>query len=211
MKRTIAVLLLLAILCCSTAATADPEVWEAIEIDIDGRSLSLGFDASEEYSSVANGTVQASFYTYADNSEYLYELYMTFPVSVQAGSTITPEYAIEYAPDASVVLIVSTPEDERYYFAGQVDGAVYPDESDYTIAFDSVSVSGDTRVYTGRLSAALVAMDLPLGLLTIEDAPFSFTMSVSESDADDPGFPFGTPNPFDDSAAPSPTQKVWKV
>ena len=206
--------LLLVSLAAAAAATGAGSAGGSIEIVINGRRTPLAFDGSEEYSTIADGTVQASFYAYSDNSTYLYELYMIFPDSVQSGSTITPDFALQNDPDCSVVLIISTNEDEQYYFAGQVDGAVYPNDSSYSISFDTVSADGDTRTYTGRLSASLVEMEMhpgaPLASFSIEDAPFSFSMSAAAVPGRDNPDPFGdfTPGfPDDPFAHPQPTPK----
>ena len=191
---------------------------ESIEIEINGRNTSLSFDSSEKFSVISGGTVQASFYAYSDNSELLYELYMIFPETVETGSTVTPEYAIQHDPDCSVVMIISSNDVEQYYFAGQVDGAIYPSNSAYSITFDSVSLSNGQRTYTGRLSASLIDMDdtsnTPLVNFRIDNAPFSFTMPVGSAAAepDFPEIPGDDADPFADfPTSPEPTEKAWRI
>ena len=191
---------------------------ESIEIEVNGRSVLLGFDSSEKFSVVSGGTVQASFFAYSDNSELLYELYMIFPEAVETGSTVTPEYAIQHDPDCSVVMIISSTDVEQYYFAGQVDGAIYPSDSAYSITFDSVSLANGQRTYKGRLSASLIDMDnaanTPLVNFRIDNAPFSFTMPAGSSAAEPefPEIPGDEADPFADfPAAPEPTEKAWRI
>ena len=167
-----------------------------IRIDLNGRNLNMDFDASPDYSMVENGMVQASFFTYTDDPEVLYELYLTFPDGVQAGMSITPDYAISNASDCSVVLIVSDTSNEHYYFSGQIGDAIYPEDTHYDIRFDSVTPSEYGDIYTGTLSATLVAVDMASGKpedkLAFIDAPFTFTMP-------DTAAPQETPAPDDDA------------
>ena len=228
MKKLIALLLFALLMAGILAATAEENLFDvpdnaesgtadfsagSIQIEINGQPTVLGFDNSLEYSSVQDGTVQASFYAYSEDREYLYELYMIFPESVQTGSTITPEYAAKNAPDCSVVLIISNKEVEQYYFAGQIDGKAYPDGSAYTMYFDSVSASDSGRTYSGRLSAAPLGLsddsDTLMKSFRIDEAPFTFSMSIAEnSDGSEGNNPFQEApempeNPFGDSI---PTQ-----
>ena len=194
---------------------------ESIEIVINGTNTPLAFDGSTQFSSIMDGTVQASFYAYSNNSDYLYELYMIFPDTVQSGSVITPDYALQNHPDCSVVLILSNKDNEQYFYAGQVDGRVYPTDASYSMRFDTVTSTDSTRTYTGKLSAALAPMDPdsgdPIVSFKIENAPFSFTISL-EQDTED-GNPFQEfpddelPGPLDPGAfvQPTPTQKAYKV
>ena len=204
----------------------DASVSDSIRLELHGQTLDLAFDGSEEYSSIMDGSVQASFYVYTDNSANLYELYLVFPDSVQSGSVITPDYALQNAPDCSVVLITTIGQTETYYFAGQVDGAAYPDRSGYTMRFDAVTEDGGNRTFRGTLSATLVGVDIDSGdatsSLDIVDAPFSFTMPAAnrKSLGDDPfaANPTTAPNPVepgftpDPMPAPVPTPaQTWRI
>ena len=228
--RKLAVLLSLLMLCAlplaaaegdpfefpNEAAQPDPfaDVPEGISLDIGGASVPLMFDSSAEYSSVDNGTVQASFYAYSDENDFLYELYMIFPDTVESGTTVTPDYAMQHDPDCSVVLIVSSGATEQYFFAGQIDGAAFPNESGYSIRFDSVENTGSACVYSGSLTASLVEMELDSSAaehFSIENAPFSFTMPLNSIAPDAPDT--NLPEPRDDFTPdfPKPTQKAYKV
>ena len=226
MKRVLVLLLCLLMSAAMLAAMAEGDPFEqlpegnhaaaegsanAIEIVIDGNATPLSFDASTEFSSIMDGTVQASFYAYSANSEYLYELYMIFPVTVQSGSTLTPEYALQHDPDCSVVLILSSKEKEQYFFAGQSDGKIYPDNSTYTMTFDTVSATESSRTYAGTLSASLAAMDpdtgTPLVPFEIQNAPFRFTIPVSQTPEENPfgDVPEDLPDAFDPRPMETPT------
>ena len=99
---------------------------EAIALEIDGESILLAFDSSPEYSSMAGGLVQASFYAYGSDDDTMYELYIIFPETVQAGMIITPDYASLTNEESSVVVIISIQREVQYYFSSQMDGGVYP-------------------------------------------------------------------------------------
>ena len=152
-KRIIA--LFCAIWMCLAVPSVGMAASDTLELELNGRALTLKFDPSEQFSNIAGGNVQASFYTYLDGSNDLYELYMIFPRDVQSGVVVNPEYARQNAPETSVVLIVTVGEKVDYYFAGQADGS---DATDYTITFESVVDSGTERTYTGTLSASMVGM-----------------------------------------------------
>ena len=147
-----------------------------IQIEIDGQRVSLGFDDNPDYSSVQDGMVQASFYSYGDDKVTLYELYMIFPESAQAGMIITPDYAALIGAECSVALIVSDNSGETYYYSGLLNGAVYPEGSTFSISIESA----DGGSFAGQLSGTLVALDPATGTvadtLRLTDAPFRFTM-----------------------------------
>lgn len=171
---------------------------ENIVIEIDGVPLALNFDSSPEYSQIEGGWVQASFYTYAED-DLLYELYITFPESAGAGSSITSDDLSAANAESSVVLIVSDAQDERYYFSSQMNGAVYPQNSHYAIRLDTVENRDGGIAYTGALSATLVTLDMVSGAasasLSFENAPFSFTIPAA---VQAPGLPRSTPRPNDE-------------
>ena len=165
----------------------------SIELSINDKGVQLFFDDSPDYTTVEDSIIQASFYTYDDASDTLYELYLGFPETVQGGMVITPDYAAVIQANCSVILIISTPTEETYYFASELDGVTYPIGSDYTIRFDDVQDGDAGRTFSGTLSGALVAMDMHSGetseRLTITDAPFSFTMSRYTGRRSAPGSP----------------------
>lgn len=155
---------------------------ETIEIVIEGQKVSLEFDASPQYSSVADGLVQASYYKYSDDGTRLWELYIIFPDTAQPGMLITPDYAALTGEDSSVVLIASDTDTQReqYYFSSLMGGSVYPEGSDYAIVLDDIATSGDATTYSGKLSATLIALDMASGevedTLVIDETPFRFTL-----------------------------------
>ena len=218
MKRLLVMLLCVCVLALGAAHSEGATVSEGVRLTLDGQALNLSFDRSDNYSSVMNGNVQASFYTFTNGEENLYELYMVFPESVRTGDQVTPEYAIRNAVDSSVTLIITDNQHEAYYFASQVDDHAFPEGSTYDIRFDAVTAGGDGTRYEGRLSATFVRFEMSsgeaLGSVQITDATFSFTMpdanrrSAAENPFDQP-----SQNP-DDTPAPAPRSypaETWRI
>ncbi len=210
MKKLFAMLLLAMLAMPVTAETPiDPLPYsgihessgETIEIVIDGERLTLEFDASPLYSSVEGGVVQASYYKYSDGDTRLYEMYLIFPETAQAGMVITPEYSALTNEESSVVLIASdtASQKETYYFSSLMSGRVYPEESDYAICLDAITENDGATTYSGRLSATLIALDMASGAveatLVIEETPFSFTLNGKREERHSEPLP--TPLPED--------------
>lgn len=174
---------------------------ESIELEIDGERVTLGFDPSAQYSSIANGQVQASFYAYSADNTKLYELYMIFPDTAKPGMVITPDYSALTSEESSVVLIVSDvqTQQEIYYFSSLMDGAVYPENSSYAIAIDDIYEIDGATTFSGSLSATLVALDMATGeaqdVFEISDTPFRFTIGEGEERHTEP---LPTEKPKDD-------------
>lgn len=218
MKKLI-VALLCAIAMCALLQPAVLAASESIEIYVNGRSLNMPFDRSEQFSNITDGNVQASFYTYVEDDD-LYELYLIFPEDVQPGTTIDPAYASQNAPETSVVMIITTPTSVNYYFAGHAEAN---DGTDYAITFDSVADTGTGRTYTGTLSASMVGMaadtDTEIAPLTIDGARFSFTMPLGgpdDGDAPDDSQPPADMEPYGDddpfaNPTPAPTRETYRV
>lgn len=163
---------------------------EFIRIEVGGESLQLAFDRSPDYSSVKDGMAQASFYGYGGDGRTLYELYVIFPETTQAGMVFTPDYAALTGSDCSVTLIVSGDAGELYYTAGLMDGSAYPLGSDFSIAFDVAEDAPSGRLFSGTLDATLIALDLVSGkvvdTLPIDSAPFRFTIGAASDQRSDP-------------------------
>ena len=190
----------------------------SLKITIEDEALEMKFDASPTYSSIDNHLLQAAFYTYGVSSGNLYELYLTFPDSVQTGETITPESAVKSALDTALMLMISTATEDTLYVASQQStSGPYPKTSTYTLRFDSVTDNGDTLSYTGAFTADLVSLSTSTGnvdkTLHVEDASFEFTIAKSaggDSEPDDAEEDDDSDDPFDGfadlpSLAPEPT------
>lgn len=175
---------------------------ETFAIDYHGHNVTLDFDASPQYSSVADGLVQASFYKY--DGDNLFELFVVFSASAAPGLQITPDYAALDRPETSIVLIVSDTKtyQEQYYMASLMDGASYPKGSDFMISIDEIQDLDGKVSYVGRLSGTLIALDMATGevadTLSVPETPFAFTIGGSAE-----GTPAQTP-----TKAPNDERKV---
>lgn len=221
--RKLMITLLCALIFCVALQPAVLAASDSIEIEVNGRQLNLMFDPSEQFSNVSGGSVQASFYSYLDDSNDLYELYLIFPYDVQSGTTINPEYARQNALETSVVMIVTTQSGANYYFAGQAEST---DGTDYAMTFETVTDSDAGRTYSGTLSASMIGMaadtDTEIGPLYIQGARFSFTMPESGGDMpedmpddilpDDGDAPYGGDDydPFA-NPSPAPTRQTYRI
>lgn len=185
-------------------------VSEAVLVNVNGRSIMLGFDPASDFSYVRDGLVQASFYAYGPDGQYLYELYMTFPETVAAGTVFTPDQALEAGKiDCCVVMLISTQNTEDLYVAAQYNDGPYPPGTGYTIRFDDITDTDGGRRYSGSVSATMAGEDINGAVisekLTITEAPFSFTLPGTDVSvqphADAVPEPFATPVP---TATPRP-------
>ena len=165
---------------------------EYIELVINGERVTLDFDSSDQYSSIQNGVVQASFFAYSQDKTMLFELYMIFPETAKPGMVITPDYSALISEESSVVLIVSDvqTQQEVYYFSSLMDGTVYPENSSYAIAIDDILEIDGATSFSGRLAATLISLDMTTGealaVFDIAETPFRFTIGEGEERHEDP-------------------------
>ncbi len=170
---------------------------EGMTVQVNGETVRLIYDSSPMYSSVQGGLVQASYYAYGADGDTMYLMYVIFPETANAGMVITPEYAAMTGEECSVVFIISTSEREQYYFSSVAEGLVYPTDSNFTIAIDSVEGGAGGTTYAGRLSATLRCLELSGdadAALSIPETPFRFTVGGGRAPEAVPG---GTPIPTD--------------
>ena len=164
-----------------------------IRLEIDGKTRTLAFDPSPEYSTVKDGMVQASFFEYDEQYDMLYELYLIFPQDIRAGDDVDVDYSIENDKECSVVVIVSDTSADTYYISGVMSQHVYPELSQFSMKFDSA----DGSEYAGTLSAELVALDLSsgsvIGTMVIVDAPFRFKLGEPAADRHTDPLPTAVP------------------
>ena len=155
---------------------------DEIALNVNGETVALGFDTSQEYSSIKFGLVQAAYYGYSADNATLYELYLIFPDTVRPGMVLTPEYAALANEECSVVLIVSGNDAELYYSASMMNGTVYPAGSAFSIAIDAVEEAQGGSSYAGSFSATLIALDGISGdavaTLSLPETAFRFTIGV---------------------------------
>ena len=190
MKKTLCLLCALIAIISASAALAEspfpdlvpehPGAANTITIELNGEKLRLDFDTSPEYSTVEDGIVDASFYTYIGD-DMLVELYLSFPLDIRQGVDITPDYSYVNSIECNVILGISTPDKEVFYFAGQMNGQGFPTGANYSVRFDAITSSGSVSTFTGSLSATMYEKDLDTGVVgesfVIDGAPFNFSIS----------------------------------
>lgn len=176
------------------------------DITLDGQAYSLSFDDNPAFTSVMDGFVQASFYTYQENDR-LIELYMIFPVSVSSGDEITSAKSMQTSDeDSGFILFTSVGDDVESSMATQDADGIYPDGSDYSILFEKVTRSMDSMVLEGTAKAVLTVVNEeyePTGTFHSLECTFSFTIDTGT--ASDPGSE-STPAQQDEKA-----EKKYKI
>lgn len=166
-------------------------------------TILLDFDSDPYYSYVENGTVCASFYV--ETTDSLYELYLLFPETVISGQTITPSSMMQAEQyDSGIVLSHISDDEDLYCLAGQDEYGAYPDASDYSIHFESITIHENTVDYIGTFECTLVPIDEYFSILPGSyecSGTFSFTFDVSQSAS--PALPDFGDEAEDPSSTPS--------
>lgn len=211
MKRLLAVLACLLIGLVSGAQTeslpplptpmpnvpSESEADGAVELTLDGATLSLLFDGNPLYSMRQDGYVQASFY--GQSQDQFYELYLLFPDSVQSGDEVSSQSAAANRDSESgILLYITGANGMAISIATQSAEGAYPAGSSYRLSFDSVIQNGGALTVSGTLEAVIADVDAgfnPLSNLRTLTASFSFTLNSGESDE--------IPEPNAPSAAPT--------
>lgn len=189
MKYVISVLLCAALVCGAAFAligegypafNGTDSVVNAIGGSIASQELLLPFDPTPEHSYVANGYIQACFYSYDAKEENYAELYLFLPDTIKAGDVLTDrdagaEYTCvglyEVFPDGS----------ETECLAGQMSGMTYPVGSGYEIRIESVEMNGSTAAIRGKVTAQLVSTDSTRAETAAIDAEFNFSMDMNQT------------------------------
>ena len=164
--------------------------------------IALTFDPSDEYSFAEDGVVQACFFAYdADESNYL-ELYLMLPQDVQSGDVLHSGEGLDCALYLFEIGVTSGNDTE--YFAGDPDSV--SDGSSFEMRIESVQTSGTTISISGTLTAQMTRYENNLpqrDSLTIGDAHFSFSLSLTGGAYENPFAPAPTQHPDDHSDLPS--------
>lgn len=217
-KKLIALLCALSLLGCARAetaplptpvpeATTEPSAAQTaaegqMTIALDGAPLTLEFDPDPLFSVCRDGYIQASFFAY-DESDMLYELYMTFPQNVQSGGSVTAESSLTGGYIASgLMLYISSSASETCAGATQYLTGPYPAGSSYEIRFSEVSVDGTKHTFAGSAEAKLVQIDEnynPTSVVNDFSAEFRFTMNIGAALPESSAAPEATLPPAEDS------------
>lgn len=173
-----------------------PSAGGTLMLSIGGEEIALAFDPDPEYSYLEDGLVQASFYAYGERDE-LYELYLIFPESVEAGALLPGAAGGEAA-----LVLCETEIDGSGFFAvaAWADGAAEPEGSALSIRFDEADSDGSTRAFSGAFEATLVGLDeqsAAAGFAQAATGSFSFAMNFDSSAPDGEQRPEGLVTPPD--------------
>lgn len=157
-----------------------------MDFTVNGKTLQLDFDPDPEYSICRDGYVQASFYV-EDTDGLLYELYVTFPKSVQSGDAVTPDSCMKNGDIGSgLMLFVSDDAGMDVCSAAtQYLTGPYPAGSSYGISFTSVIADGSLCTFEGTMNGSLVEVDERFyATSTVNECSgiFSFTMDLGSAE-----------------------------
>lgn len=205
MKRNAALLIALAMLLSAFALAVEGQgypAWDGAAIpddslcaSIGGEDITLRFDPSQDYSNVAEGSIQACFYAYDATGQHYLELYLLLPEGASSGDRFANSDGSGALIDLSEVSMSS----ETYFCADDIGS----DGSSFELSIESAERSATSIAMQGSFRALLRGYDeqdraLP-DSIAIEDAHFSFTLPLSGV------APRSTPAPLpDDELVPAP-------
>lgn len=157
-------------------------------------NLLLTFDPGAEYSYVRDGYIQGCFFAFDAAEEYYLEMYLLLPEKLESGEVLTPESSFaKGAASCSVTLFeVDENNNEQAWFAGQMLGKVYPENSSFTITIDQAEYTEEKVAVRGSIKATLCELENSLpGTETMEmQTRFSFVLPLKNVPA-----PEATPMP----------------
>lgn len=164
---------------------------EKIENGIGGQfgqeSLMLDFDPSGEYSYLRDGYIQGCFFAFDKAEEYYLEMYLLLPEKIAAGDVLTPESSFEQGAASSSVTLFEVDEDnnEVTWFAGQLLGKAYPDNSGFTVTIEQADYADASVTVRGKIEARLCMLenDLPSEEVLELSAEFSFELPLANAPA----------------------------
>ena len=196
--KKLALLLLAMVLLISPALALKGEGYPAYdgtptENSLGGRfgeeSLTLLFDPSGDYSYLRDGYIQGCFFTFDKAEEYYLELYLLLPEKIQAGDVLTPESCFRAKADSSSITLFEVDEDnnEQAWFAGQLLGSAYPENSSFSITIADAQYTDESVLVRGSIDAVLSPLqeDPAAGESMALKADFNFTLPLSNAPSAD--------------------------
>lgn len=155
----------------------------ALAGSFDADRLLLSFDPAAEFSSCANGYLQACFYAMSSANDSYIEIYLVLPQSSASGDVITPDSAFAAGmKECSISFYEVRETEEDFYVAMLNDTGRFPLDSDYEIRIDSFTETDAAYAVHGTLTATLAEVKelQPTGrVLALCDAEFDFTLPKS--------------------------------
>lgn len=166
-------------------------------------NLLLAFDSGANYSYLRDGYIQGCFFAFDAAEEYYLELYMLLPEKIQAGDVLTPESSFAAgAASCSITLFeVDEQNNEQAWFAGQMMGKAYPENSSFSITIDQADYTEETVSVRGKIEAQMCMLenDKPSEELMPLNADFSFVLPLKNEPA-----PSASPAPKIQNEIPMP-------
>ena len=185
MKRIVAIFTALAIFFCAGAfafSGTDYPTWDGTSTpenslygSINGNKLLLDFDASSDYSNIADGFIQACFFAFDAGEQNYLEMYLMLPENARSGDV----FSSASAGMTSISLYEVSMNSETLYFAGQAAGFAYPEGSSFELKINSLQKDSGSITISGSLSGALCRFDgasPTRETLSLSDVSFHFTL-----------------------------------
>lgn len=161
----------------------------------------LEFDSAADYSYRNNGYLQSCFFAFDESGDYYLEMYLLLPEALQSGDSITPQSAFAAGLDNCSVTLFEVDEDnnERTWFAGQLLGSAYPENSAFTINIAQADYTQSSLHISGSISASLCLLKdgSPSEESLSLSADFDFTLPLSNEAS-------GQTTPESQSPVPAP-------
>lgn len=167
---------------------------------IGGQKLKLEFDPSSEYSSMADGMIEACFFAFDSAEQNYLEMYLLLPEDAAAGDVFSSA-----GDGMSAIYLYEVYPDDSYshYYAAQAAGFAFPSGSGYELKLDAAEKTASAVSMRGSLSGKIARFDgeTPTGeTLELSGVQFDFTLPLSASAAPQPS---AAPS-VQPSAAPQP-------
>ena len=166
-------------------------------------SLMLEFDPSGDYSYLRDGYIQGCFFAFDAAEEYYLEMYLLLPEKIAAGDVLTPESSFaKGAASCSITLFeVDEENNEQAWFAGQMLGKAYPDNSGFSISMTQADYTDESVSVRGTIEAKLCQLekDMPSSESMELSAEFSFVLPLKNAPSAEE-----TPAPKAKNIAPVP-------
>lgn len=191
MKKIAAILLALMLLVLPASAMNGAgypayeggNVQNALGGSFGSENLKLEFDASADYSYLRDGYIQGCFFAFDASEAYYLELYLLLPEKMQAGDVLTPASCFADRADSCSISLFEVDENnnEQAWFAGQLLGEAYPQNSNFSIAIDRAEYGKDSVSVSGTIAAELcrIAGEMPADEVMTLNASFDFELPLN--------------------------------
>ncbi|MBQ8089082.1 MAG: hypothetical protein IJ234_11800 [Clostridia bacterium] len=183
----------------------NPASNDGMTLRLNGEDFSLEYDPSPEFTNAENGYLQVSFY--GERGADVYELYLIFPLTVEAGDDISTERQRSVGDDESgIMLFITRNGQEINAMATQYADGAFPPASTYSIQFAQITQTGNETFFSGTVQATLINVDETFGLIDGSqeiDGTFQFTWNSAQPKPNATTEPFKSHDSNEPQPAPS--------